>query len=635
MSEKSESVKEYLGDTISCHTSTNTEVDVVALHEKYESDSLIEDVPVELKDFENRQKKTRRESNNSFSKSLDVIRRSLTGQQSVMSNVSQYSVKEIYGDLDSEEIEKERAKAKQDVLEELEQNLDYSENIEPFKLPESGIPIENNGEEFGIIDPELITWEGFDDPEDPRNWKMSKKIYLLGFVSLYTLVSPMSSSMLTPAISDISLEFGITNPTVSSMIASIQILAWAFGPLLIAPLSEFDYIGRKPVLDASIWLSFFFNIGCAFSKNTAQMMVFRFIGGLFGSSPINVGAGVISDLFDTRERNVALAGFTLAPLLGPVIAPVIAGFIVDHKPWRCVFYVLCIFNFAVAFAGLFFFKETYSPRLLKLKANHLRKSTGNTNLHTIYEITNQSFSRRMTTTMTRPVKLLFTHPMVIGLGSFLAFIYGFMYLLIITFPTMFKENYGFSKSVVGLMYIPMGVGFTLGIVFWTYVIGKSYDRLVEKNNGEQKPEFRLPCLFIVGIVIPIALVWYGWSAEKKLHWIMPGIGSGIFAFGFICAFQCSQNYLIDMNPRFAASSVAAAALFRSLFGFAFPLFANKMYDKLNYGWGNTMCAFIALLLGVPFPIYCYFHGEQIRHKFNQKFDTEQKQQDKIALKELK
>lgn len=661
LSEKSDSIKEYSNedmDSSSSHNETpiafhgnGRTPDVTSVDQALDdSDDTIscnnanekngdDDYQGYLKNFESKHKRsrsgqTRRESNNSFNKSLEIIRRSLTGN-SVYSNASHFSVKEIYGDLSSEQIEKERARTKKDVLNELQQNLDLENNIEPFKLPESGIPIENNGEEFGLIDPELITWENYDDPEDPRNWPLKRKVFLLGFVSIYALVSPMSSSMLTPAISEISTEFNITNPTISSMLASIQILAWAVGPLLIAPLSEFDYIGRKPILDLSIWFSFFFNLACALSKNTAQMLIFRFICGLFGSSPLNVGAGVISDLFAAKSRNMALAGFTLAPLLGPVIAPVIAGFIVQNLQWRWVFYVLTIFNGAVAVSGLFFFRETYSPKLLKNKAKRLRASTGNHNLHTIYEMTNQSFSKRMWLTMTRPVKLLFTHPMVIGLGSFLAFVYGFMYLLIVTFPDVFYKNYGFDKGTVGLMYIPMGVGFTIGIVFWTWIVGSTYNRLTDRNNGVAKPEFRLPCLFVVGIIIPIGLIWYGWSAQRKLHWIMPGIGSGIFAFGFICAFQCCQSYLIDMNPRFAASSVAAAALFRSLFGFSFPLFANKMYDTLNYGWGNTMCAFIALLLGVPFPLYCYFNGEKIRNRFNEKFDSDQLQQDKNALKELK
>lgn len=115
---------------------------------------------------------------------------------------------------------------------------------------------------------------------------------------------------------------------------------------------------------------------------------------------------------------------------------------------------------------------------------------------------------------------------------------------------------------------------------------------------------------------------------------MPLIGSAIFAFSFIAVFQTIQNYLIDMNNRFAASSIAAAAVFRSLFGFAFPLFANSMYDKLNYGWGNTMCAFIALTLGLPFPIFCFFYGERLRNWANRRMDKEQAVRDARNLKRL-
>lgn len=478
---------------------------------------------------------------------------------------------------------------------------------------------------------------GTEDPEDPRNWSASLKIFLLGFVSLYALVAPMSSSILSPAMSEISVAFGITSEVVQAMVVSIQILAWAFGPLIIAPLSEYDNIGRKLVLDVSCWMSLFFNLGCAFSQNTAQMMVCRFIGGLFGCVPMNVCAGVISDLFDANLRNAALAGYSLVPLLGPVIAPLIAGFIVDHMQWRWCFYVLCMFNGAVAVAATLFFKETYVPTLLKRKAQRLRKNTGNTSLHTIYEITNASESTfgRLWLCIVRPVNLLLTHPMVIGLGSFMAFTYGFMYLLIVTFPQIFEKQYGFSKSITGLMYLPMGCGFILGVVFWTFMVGRVYKKLTIANGGVAKPEFRLPCLIACAVFIPVGLIWFGWSAQKELHWIMPGIGSAIFAFGLVCVFQTIQNYLIDMNVRFAASSVAAAALFRSLFGYTFPLFARKMYSALGYGWANTMCAFIGILLGVPFPIFCYLYGEKLRESYNRKFEIKQQRRDQKNLERLK
>lgn len=576
----------------------------------------------------------RRGSTASVTRSLEAIRNSLQGLQTPeIADQANYTTKEIFGDLDDSDIELQRLATRKTILSELATKAVENTDFDGFNEP--ALPIDNDGEEFGKIDPELITWNGFDDPEDPRNWALLRKAYVILFASIYSLIAPISSSILSPALLDLSQEFGIKSPVVTSMIISIQVLAWAFGPLVIAPLSEEDRFGRKRILDFTVWMSFIFNLGCAFSKNTSQMLILRFVLGLFSTTPINVAPAVVSDLFDAKSRNVSLAGVLLLPLLGPVLAPVMGGYIVENKPWRWVLYVLCIFNGVMAVAGTFFYLETYAPALLKRKAHKLRKATGNYNLHTIYEISNgESTLSKMKVTVSRPVKLLFTHPMVIGLGAFLAFIYGFLYLMIVTFPTIFSETYGFSKGAVGLMYLPLGVGFASGVFFWTYVLGKVYNRLTENNGGVPKPEFRLPCLFATSVIIPLGLLWYGWSVEKKLPWIMPGIGSAIFSFGFVCVFQTLLAYLIDMNPRFAASSMAALALFRSLFGFAFPLFALKMYGTMGYGWGNTMCAMIALLLGVPFPIVCYKYGERIRLWANARMDADQARRDEKNLQKL-
>jgi len=39
--------------------------------------------------------------------------------------------------------------------------------------------------------------------------------------------------------------------------------------------------------------------------------------------------------------------------------------------------------------------------------------------------------------------------------------------------------------------------------------------------------------------------WYGWSAQAKLHWIMPIIGTGIFGFGeFHFHFIFNENTIL-------------------------------------------------------------------------------------------
>ena len=71
---------------------------------------------------------------------------------------------------------------------------------------------------------------------------------------------------------------------------------------------------------------------------------------------------------------------------------------------------------------------------------------------------------------------------------------------------------------------------------------------------------------------------------------------------------------MDSYTRYAASAIAAATVLRSLAGFGFPLFAPYMYDKLKYGWGNSLLGFIAIGLGVPAPFLLWVYGEKLRMK---------------------
>lgn len=607
----------------------------------------------------------RRESNSAFDY-LESIRRSFSGGSSFRTTpvsrihtqaLEGFSVKEIYGELNEEEIKLRRSATRNTILDSLHERVERTltphygdaenhgftseeeaeETTRLYEtLPDTSVPTKDFGGEFTGIDPELVSWDGPDDPENPRNWSRSKKLTQTAIVSCYSLLSPMSSSMLSPAMTEISESLGIQKEVIKSLCISIMILAWAIGPLIIAPMSESDRVGRLPVLNCSIWILSLFNLACGFAKTPAQLCVIRFLGGLGGCAPLNVGAGTLADLWSDNQRQAAMAAYSLGPTLGPVIAPIISSFIVTGLDWHWCFFVLAIFNFAVASMGTVFFKETYAPKLLRKKAIALRKETGNEHLHTIYEIADgESRKSRILTTVLRPISLIIGHPMVFGLGLYMAFVYGFMYLMIVTFPTVFKGDYGMSVNIAGLMYLPLGIGYILGTLFFRFAIDFAYHRLTKQNGGVAKPEYRLPCLVCGGIGMPMGLIIYGWSVEKRIHWIFPSIGMCIFGFTLVAVFQSIQNYLIDMNNRFAASSVAAAAVFRSCFGFSFPLFAPAMYEKLHYGWGNTMCAFIAVALGIPFPLFCLFYGERLRLWANARFDRKQAIKDAKNLEKLK
>jgi hypothetical protein len=72
-------------------------------------------------------------------------------------------------------------------------------------------------------------------------------------------------------------------------------------------------------------------------------------------------------------------------------------------------------------------------------------------------------------------------------------------------------------------------------------------------------------------------------------------------------------YLIDAFV-FPASAIAAAALFESLLAFTIPLFGQDMYVKLGFRGGNSLLAGLAIIIGIPFPIWIWYKGEDIRRK---------------------
>ena len=46
-----------------------------------------------------------------------------------------------------------------------------------------------------------------------------------------------------------------------------------------------------------------------------------------------------------------------------------------------------------------------------------------------------------------------------------------------------------------------------------------------------KPEYRLPLLWPGAITVPLGLFLYGWTAQYKVHWIVPILGTALLGAG--------------------------------------------------------------------------------------------------------
>lgn len=354
-----------------------------------------------------------------------------------------------------------------------------------------------------------------------------------------------------------------------------------------------------------------FTIACALSQNIGQLIGFRFLAGSFGVAPITLGGGTIADIMKAEKRGSAMSVWAMGPLLGPVIGPVCGGFLSNAKGWRWIFWVLAIAIGAATIGCFLVARETYAPVLLERKTKRLRKETGNEDLVSKLDlgITPKQLWIR---SLVRPAKLMFLSPICALMSLYLAIIYGILYLLFTTFTFVFEGAYHFSESIVGLVYIALGVGMLLGLA----ILGTQSDPIMKRlaakhNGGTPKPEYRLPLLMYGAPFIPVGLFIYGWTAQYHIQWAVPLFGTLLVGVGLLAGFMCINTYLIDAYTRYAASALAANTVLRSIFGAVFPLFALQMYDALGLGWGNSLIAFVSLAM-VPIPFVFYYYGERIR-----------------------
>jgi len=136
-------------------------------------------------------------------------------------------------------------------------------------------------------------------------------------------------------------EFGF-GKEVATLTVSLFVAGYCLGPLVWGPLSE--DIGRRPVYLITFLVNVCFQIGCALSKNTASILIFRFLAGTFAAAPLTNSGALVGDIWDPKTRGNAMLLFAISPFSGPALGPVVAGWIaVSGASWRWIFWVLTMF----------------------------------------------------------------------------------------------------------------------------------------------------------------------------------------------------------------------------------------------------------------------------------------------------
>ncbi|KAI0946742.1 hypothetical protein AcW1_010117 [Taiwanofungus camphoratus] len=462
-------------------------------------------------------------------------------------------------------------------------------------------------------DPNLVTWDGPDDPENPQNWSDTRRWAITALSLVMTINVTFASSAPSSAGEYIAAHFH--RPTeYAYLVTSVFLFGYIIGPLFWGPGSEL--FGRRPLFMITLVCYTLFHLGQALATNIETLLVTRFLSGFFAVAPLTNCGGLIFDIWDPIRRGIATSLFVAGVFIGPVMGPIVGGFLTtSFLGWRWIFWIMMIFAGSCTIVSILFVPETYAPVLLSKKARRLRKAdpVGNANLYAEHERADWSWKGVLQRTLYRPFLMLVTEPILLLVTIYLSLVYGVLYALFEALPVIFVGTRGFNIGESGLVFIGVGIGTSIGAASFK-PLTSHYPRLLVKWRGFPPPEERLFGAMLGGPSLVIGCFWLGWTGNyPSVPWYVPALGTIPIGASVSMVFISFFTYLVDTYLGYTASALAASTMVRSAVGAAFPLFTTQMFHNLGINWACTLIGLLGLLLA-PSPFLFYRYGARIRAK---------------------
>ncbi|KAI9656528.1 MAG: hypothetical protein M1821_004735 [Bathelium mastoideum] len=454
----------------------------------------------------------------------------------------------------------------------------------------------------------VVGYESEADPLNPQNWSLARKFSITMMVAGIAFVVGIASSIDASAIPQAAEEFGVSQV--------VEAIATGFGTggLLSGPISE--TIGRNPIYIITLTVYCVFICAAAVSPNIGAQLAFRFLAGFFGATPLTLCGGSISDIWTPLERSYSFPFFANAPLLGPIAGPIMGGFIAQSHAvsWRWCEWVTLIASGCVLAVLIFFHPETYPGVLLKWKAQHLRKVTGDERYRAEIEIRQESLALRLRRALYRPFLLTFNEPIVMLVALYLTVVYIVLFTFFDGYSYIYQDIHHISQGLTGVCFVPVGIGIACNtfLVPIFYRQAKRDLAKIEEGGGFRlPPEFRLWYAMLGAPWLTISLFWMGWTDDTNISIWSPLIASVFFGFSIICIFISCYQYIIDSYESFAASALASVTLIRYASAGGMVIVAIPMYENLGVHYTLTVLACISAVL-IPVPYVFYKYGYKIR-----------------------
>ena len=270
-----------------------------------------------------------------------------------------------------------------------------------------------------------------------------------------------------------------------------------------------------------------------------MFIVMRLLSGAAAASVQVVGAGTLADIWHPKERGKAMGYFYLGPLMGPLLSPNVGAALELRWGWRSTMWFLVIFAFVVLNLLLWCLPETLKStrsimQEIMEKQNTTNEQQAITRVTTAgsIKVRGKIWLKVLKRCFWDPLKIIryLRYPAVAITIYYASITFGSLYCLQTSVQIVFSAApYNFSSIDVGASYLANSLGYLAASALggkWTDSIMAREARKAKRydENGEliYRPEDRMrENAWFAAFMYPAALIWYGWTAEKGVYFIVP------------------------------------------------------------------------------------------------------------------
>ncbi|WWC60193.1 uncharacterized protein I303_102758 [Kwoniella dejecticola CBS 10117] len=454
-----------------------------------------------------------------------------------------------------------------------------------------------------------------------------QKWFIVIFSALGAIFSPISTNIYVPAIPTLAKAFDTTTEKIN-LTVTIYLVFQALTPSLWG--SAGDCYGRRPVFIVLLTIYLLSCIGTALCPTSAYwlLMLMRVLQASGGSALIAIGTGVVADIAMPHERGRYLGLFNLGTTVGPTLGPLLGGIFAFTLGWRSIFWFLCIFCACVLIPMIFFFPETLRalvgdgsippPLLNCTPAALMRRKRALKDLEERGENPQNLTSKRA---KFKPLAsfLLFLEPEIALMFTWASLYYAFWYAILTIFTTLLEDEYHVNEVIIGLCYLPGGVGAGISGFMTGRIMDVFYKKEKRRVGGDhrQRPdEFRLERVrfmilpYQVGMLLA-ATIGLAWSTTTHTHIAVPivlnffiGIGTGFLT--------TTTIYSIDLFTGQGGAVTATFNLIRCALGAVTTSTVQLIVNRMGAGWCFVLLGGICLL-ATPIPFILIKYGPRWRN----------------------